>query len=411
MVYSWSTLLKESIKNNMAILRMVTILILYIYSPFIALCSMMLWLPFLYGDNWVESRFYIILIVLFVVIVNSTKLPEADLENYYKLYDDLSKVSFFEAFKVKSSDPIFTYVTSFLTLFDEPKVLIIFWNFTTIYFLILASYNINQNLGQKKEILIYTQIIAGVFYFSQPEHITHTTRAFASLSVMLLALSYYVIGGGGKLRSVIFSGISVGIHSSSLVLLFAFCNFKRVFIALFVSFFLGSFDIISLTKSFFLLFNVPFINASIDYLLYRASDSTQYMATSKQIIIVLIEFFLVLLLYVYNNKYIEDVTIDKVCRFFFAICCLIFLFRNIPLFSIRMYIFHNYFFFLCISGFIFAFNHAFNVSYLAKFLLNLIFGCLFFFLYIYKFNLGTQWDFAFFSQDQVFVSLFYLLGM
>ncbi|MHA7228127.1 EpsG family protein [Vibrio campbellii] len=326
-----STLLKESVKNNIVILRMVTILILYIYSPFIALCSMMLWLPFLYGDNWVESRFYVILIVLFVVLVNSTKLPEADLENYYKLYDDLSRVSFFEAFKVKSTNPVFTYTTSFLTIFGEPKVFIIFWNFATIYFLIWSSYNINKNLKQKNETLIYIQIVAGVFYFSQPEHITHTTRAFASLSVMLLALSYYVIGG--KLRGFIFSGISVGIHSSSLVLLFAFCNFKRVFIALFLSFFLGSFDIISLAKSFFLLFNIPFLNASIDYLLYRASDSTQYIATLKQIIIVLIELSLVILLYIYNEKYIRNITIDKVCRIFFAICCLILLFRNIPLFQ------------------------------------------------------------------------------
>ncbi|MGF1784834.1 EpsG family protein [Photobacterium swingsii] len=365
-------------------------------------------LPFIFEKSSIESKLYVVLLIVFVVIVNATKIPEADLENYYQWYDDLSKVSFIDAYKVNSSDPVFIYITSLLTVFDSERSFLIFWNFLNILLVVIVSARLNKLIGFNDNVLICTQLILGIFYFSQPEHMTHTTRAFVSLSFMLLAISYLLKCYKGLF--VISSVASVGIHSSSLILLGSVFRYKRVLTLLVFSFAVGHFDIFNILKSLLSVFNWHAINNALDYLIYRSSDLSQFIITSKQLAIVFLELIIVLFVYYTNARYLKNDTVERLCQLFVFVCSLIFIFRNIPLFSVRVYMYHNYFFYLNVGSLFLIYHKIFSPRIGHKLVFSLLSICCIFVIYVNKFVLGSNWTYEFYSQDRIFQSLFGILG-
>ena len=246
-----------------SVINFILILILFTIQPMLSVFIITLYLPLIYQYNKLFSQYLFVILIVFVVFVNATKIPEADLSIYYHWFEELKDISFFDALKVKNTDPIFTYITSMLGVFYYNKTFIIFWNAITVLFLYISIIKVNKYIGNRKEYFLCAQLFIMVFYFLQPEHITHTTRAFASVAFMVLAYSYFL--EKGNKRAFIYALLSVGIHSSSILLLGLFFGRKFCFLFFIFSLIFGYSNISELIVSLSSLINLPYITEKANY--------------------------------------------------------------------------------------------------------------------------------------------------
>ncbi|HIF9322159.1 TPA: EpsG family protein [Photobacterium damselae] len=379
------------------------LLLLFFIQPMISIVIIAIYLPLIYKENKIYSHLLFFIIIAFVIFVNATKIPQADLNVYYHWFEELKGLSFLDALKVKATDPIFTYITSILTIFYYNKVFIIFWNGITVLFMYFSVLKVNKFIGNKD--FICAQLFMMIFYFVQPEHISHTTRAFASVSCMILG--YCLFLESKKTLAIIFVIFSIGIHSSSILLLGLFLGSRLCIPFLIFSLFVGYANVsnfITLLSSFL---NISFITEQVNYYQYRSSDTEQYVVTSYQMFIFYIELFVVLLMYIYNKIKIFSSEVKILLSSYIYVGSLIILFHKVPLFSVRMYLYHNYFFCLCLS--VFWFFTIRKANKYIKLLIGLLLCCISLLLYLYKFNYNTQWIFLFYNN--IFASFYQMVLM
>ncbi|MDW2318786.1 EpsG family protein [Vibrio sp. 1159] len=387
-------------KHNLIIVRFILVLLTFSTLPTITVLFLLVYLSLTFKRN-IESYIYIFLVVLFVASVNSTKVAESDLSNYYEWYRALEDIPFIYAYKFRPTDPVFIYTTSLLTVFDNEKTFLLFWNCLSIGLVLIACVNINRYLGNVDNKFLYIQLVAGVFYFSQPEHMSHTTRAFASLAFMLLAMSYML--SNSKKKYYLLSFIGIGIHSSSIVLLGQVLKLRTLIILLPISYILGIGNLFSIIKALLNGLSISIFNVYLDYYIYRASDLTQQVLNTKQFLVFIVELGIVLLLVLFNRKTYKSPRIYNVLAPFLFISCLVLIFRNVPLFSVRMFLYHNYYFFISLSvAFIFLKNMHYDRVEI-KCLFSLLTSMFFFLMYLYKYIFGSHWTYEVFS-DQLLLS-------
>lgn len=391
-------------KLNNPSYRMLFVCIFFLVSPFLGSALLILLLPIVYCKCNLESRLYMSLLVFFVVIVNATKMPESDLMQYYIYFSDIKDMSLLQAISSFNSDWFFWGVTWVSTFFHYPKAMLIIVNALTIYLLLVASKKTLAYLDVTNAHVRYVQYISVIFYFSQPEHISHTMRAF-------LAISFFVCGytftfKNAKIRAFFMYSLGSLTHLFSTIFFFQNITLKYVLFCLLTSFLIGAY---LSEDNFSTIINViffGFLSDSGSYLIYRAGDDTQATISVFQLVVFIVELSVAYFLYVYGGRKFR-----KVIGPFFYLGCFILIFRNIPLFSIRFYICHNYYFSLVFSCFLVFLFDRFRVGGGVGKVFALFLSGFVFITYIYKFNFNTNWVFKLFLDENILHNLLYLLGV
>lgn len=189
---------------NTAYIRLGIDFILLGISPLIFLIKKVL-LDLKITTERLKPGFLILMILL--IIVNSTKIPVSDLERLIERYNNHQLI-----FDLEFSFHILSYFLSFFKyLFSYEYLFKFFWQIWILGFSYKACKK--MNLYNNSTFLII--IITPAFFSSS----LHLVQQVASLSVMLYAVSILLSNPKNTLKKyILFSFLSVTLHSSSIIL-------------------------------------------------------------------------------------------------------------------------------------------------------------------------------------------------
>jgi len=253
-----------------------------------------------------------------------------DIGNYINTFlhfDTFQNVLLVSAVHSGSIDIIFWYLSYFVFLFtNNPVYFLFFWHFISLS---LLYYSYNKILSKDAIFAFIIFISTTTFYYIYGNTLR---QGFAvSLSVLIL---YYILNKEIK-KAYILGLLSILVHPSSIIVLFAIYmrkfSFKIIYISLFFSLF---FQKISILK----LLGILFSFVGLSHFAGKAIGYSEKFEPGSIFSFGTLIFFIIILTYVYGKyKLKKEIINTSLIKIYFSYQVIYFLFLNTSLASDRIF--------------------------------------------------------------------------
>jgi hypothetical protein len=189
---------------------------LWILSPVISSIFLLLIFGILKTNK--KIIFIIFLLVSSLMgILNATKTPVTDLQNYYNYFAEFNNINLFDYWKIRPIDPFFYLPTALIShLFNAyPPAFIFTWTLISYLSLAYSITGITSSLGLSRIATMSLLIFSMFFNFSFTLS-GHLIRQYAAMSMLLLSISFLIQGRKNYFFIFILSALT---HFSSLLFL------------------------------------------------------------------------------------------------------------------------------------------------------------------------------------------------
>ena len=329
------------------IFSFISLICIFIVNPCFCVFFSILYLGIINPIRKYDYFFFFIFLSLFLGLINTTKIPENDLLNYQKFFNQAELYSLDGYLKVFGKEPVFytfTYLFYYVSAGDF-KIYVLFFSFVSYFFLFQSIFLFYKKINQLHNIIFAILLIA--FFDIQFFLSAHLVRQFLAGNLMM----YYLINKiFYKKNNWLLLILIVFVHSSALFFVpLIFLPFLKnkikskalIFLSIFLIVLLAFFSILNsyllrITKS------IMFLN----YIFTRAggklTDTDSGQMNSLTLILI---FFLILttiyLIYFKKSKFSPHAA--NFYNIFLGLSMLILCTISQPLLSIRFF-FYVYFF-------------------------------------------------------------------
>lgn len=375
------------------------LLVLLVFSPILTGVVSLGLLNIKYSKNS-DSIFLFLFIGFTLGFINTLKVPESDLVNYIRIFNNAGSYSFIDYLKIENKEFLFgsiNYVLYYLLGGNFNYFLIIFTGIS--YALIFYAIRIlDQNLKLGKESYMLAIIIA-IFFPNLFSISAHLMRQFLASALVLVFLMKNVFEGPKK--SIPFILTAILVHSSALFFAIAFIpNLNKKLSLIKVTTILVLIFSISLVldsfSSYFL--NIPIIGRAINRFVNR--ENAIWETEKLGMLNIIIQGVVLVLLYfgIVKNK---NSQYRKLYKLFYVVIILVaFILANYNNTEIASR-FNFYIYFLVPIAMYFFYKTIKIKDNNFKSLLSLFFIIIFLCWFIYKLNNGI-WKYI--DLDKIFLN-------
>jgi hypothetical protein len=287
-----------------------------------------------------------ILIATMLALINYTREPTSDLENYYSIFELLKGKDYAEFFSFVRIDYLFYFISMLIVkVFNTVQVTMLFWTFISYFIYFKSLELINKNyLNSSQQTLILAllfSITMGLLF----NHSSHLVRGFVAVSILLYSIVLTDIETASNKKAIVCFIIASLIHFSVIIflpLLLIRGRNKSYFILLApilvaVSYFIGQENILLILSQILMETNYSVISEiiiRINEYVYLNNGDIQLGEFIK-----LSGFFLISwILLLYSNKY------NLLSSSFIYLMMILILFRNTDLVLIRYFFYAQFFY-------------------------------------------------------------------